>query len=176
MSLLSSIRMASNTLRANQIAMQVVGQNIANANTPGYIREEVNFAARPDAAAWAGCCWAPASTSSRSSSRSTTSSKTASAASVSDRASSETQEEVYTQLEGLLGELSDTDLSTSLNNFFASISEVLNQPESASVRNLVVLQGRNAGRRHQPAGRPRRPAAAATSTTASATRPTTSTS
>src|SRR3972149_1911496 len=41
MSLFGSIQMASNALRANDIALQVVGQNIANANTPGYIREEV---------------------------------------------------------------------------------------------------------------------------------------
>ena len=41
MSLLGSIRLATNALRADQIAMQVIGQNIANANTPGYIREEV---------------------------------------------------------------------------------------------------------------------------------------
>ena len=37
MSLLGSIRMAGNTLQADDIALQVVGQNIANANTPGYL-------------------------------------------------------------------------------------------------------------------------------------------
>ncbi|HUT93177.1 MAG TPA: flagellar basal body protein, partial [Thermoguttaceae bacterium] len=41
MSLFGSIQLATNSLRAAQIAIQVVGQNIANANTPGYIREEV---------------------------------------------------------------------------------------------------------------------------------------
>ena len=41
MSLFSTIQLARNTLRADQIAIQVVGQNIANANTPGYIREQV---------------------------------------------------------------------------------------------------------------------------------------
>ncbi len=37
MSLFSSIQLANNTLRAQQIGLQVTGQNIANANTPGYI-------------------------------------------------------------------------------------------------------------------------------------------
>ena len=37
--------------------------------------------------------------------------------------------------------MSDTDLSTSLDNFFSSISNILNQPESDSVRNLAVLKG-----------------------------------
>ena len=62
-------------------------------------------------------------------------------AATSDVASGETQENVYAQLEGLIGELSDTDLSTSLTNFFASIHDILNQPESVSVRNLAVLEG-----------------------------------
>ena len=47
MSLYSSMQLASNTLRANEIALQVVSQNIANANTPGYIREEVQLAPAP---------------------------------------------------------------------------------------------------------------------------------
>jgi flagellar hook-associated protein 1 FlgK len=44
-------------------------------------------------------------------------------------------------LESIIGELSDTDLSTSLNRFFASINDVLNQPEDPAVRNLAILQG-----------------------------------
>ena len=43
MSLFGSIQMGSNTLQAMQIGLQVVGNNIANANTPGYIRQEAEF-------------------------------------------------------------------------------------------------------------------------------------
>ncbi len=56
MSLYSSITMAANSLQANQIAMQVVGQNIANANTPGYLREEVVLTPAPTQR-HGGCCW-----------------------------------------------------------------------------------------------------------------------
>jgi flagellar hook-associated protein 1 FlgK len=59
----------------------------------------------------------------------------------SDRAGSEVVEQAYSQLEGLVNELGDTDLSTSLNSFFSSIAEILNQPESVAVRNLAVLEG-----------------------------------
>jgi len=140
MSLYSSIRLASNTLRSNQIAMQVVGQNIANANTPGYIREEVVFSPAPtqkvgglllgmgvevqaviqkiDLFLEERLRW-----------------------SASDRAGSEVTEQTYSQLEGIINELGDTDLSTSMNDFFSSISEILNQPENVSVRNLAVLKG-----------------------------------
>ena len=41
MSLFGSIQQANNSLRTAQIGLQVVGQNIANVNTPGYAREEV---------------------------------------------------------------------------------------------------------------------------------------
>ena len=47
MSLISSINLASSALQATQIGLQVVGNNIANANTPGYVREEADFAPAP---------------------------------------------------------------------------------------------------------------------------------
>ena len=141
MSLFGSIRMAANALQANQIGLQVVGQNIANANTPGYIREEVHFS--------------PAPTQRQGNLMLGLGVEVKAVVqkidrfleerlrgSVSDMADAETQESSYTQLEGLIGELGDTDLSTSLTTFFNSINEVLNQPQDVSIRNFAVLQGR----------------------------------
>jgi len=140
MTLFSAIQMAGNTLRANEIALQVVGQNIANANTPGYIREELQLS--------------PATVQRKGElllglgvhvdavvQKIDNFLEERLRGAVSDKASAEAAEETYAQLEGLLGELSDTDLSTALDDFFASIAEILNQPESRSVRNLAVLQG-----------------------------------
>ena len=75
------------------------------------------------------------------SSNSTSSSKKRLLGAVSEKASAETLEQTYSDLEKLIGELDETDLSTSMNNFFSSISEVLNQPEDVSVRHLAVLNG-----------------------------------
>src|SRR5690348_12618101 len=47
MSLFSSIQMGGSTLQAMQIGLQVVGNNIANANTPGYVRQEAVFVPSP---------------------------------------------------------------------------------------------------------------------------------
>src|SRR5208283_4411105 len=47
MSLSSSMQIAAGALQANDIALQVVGQNIANANTPGYLTEVANFVPGP---------------------------------------------------------------------------------------------------------------------------------
>ncbi len=140
MSLFGSIRLAANTLRADQIAMQVIGQNIANANTPGYIREEtvltpaptqrmgnllLGLGVRVEAVIQKIDLFLEGRLR----------------GAVSDKASAEAQEEAYVNLEQIIGELSETDLSTALTSFFNSISEVLNQPENVSVRNLAVLNG-----------------------------------
>ena len=47
MGLFGSIQMGGGTLRAMQIGLHVVGNNIANANTPGYIRQEAIFVPGP---------------------------------------------------------------------------------------------------------------------------------
>ena len=141
MSLFSSIQLANNALRAQQIGLQVTGQNIANANTPGYLREEVVLAPAPTQRLGSLLLGLGVDVTAvvqkvdhflQQRMRGAT----------SDRSEGEIQEQTYLQLESLMGELSDTDLSTSLNNFFSSIHEVLNSPESGSVRNLAVLQGR----------------------------------
>src|SRR5690606_21301462 len=59
----------------------------------------------------------------------------------SDRSSSDVQEYAYLQLETILGELGEEDLSTALTSFFNSINNVLNDPESRAIRNQVVLAG-----------------------------------
>ena len=41
MSLFSAIQGSANALRVNQLGLQVVGNNIANVNSPGYIRQEL---------------------------------------------------------------------------------------------------------------------------------------
>ena len=140
MSLFSTMQMASNALQANQIGLQVVGQNIANCNTPGYIREEMLLAPAPTQRVGGLLLGMGVSVEAVVQKIDAFLEERLRSA-VSDQSSAETVEQSYAQLESIIGELGDTDLSTSLNNFFSSISEILNQPESVSVRNLAVLQG-----------------------------------
>jgi flagellar hook-associated protein 1 FlgK len=140
MTLFGAIQMAGNTLRANEIALQVVGQNIANANTPGYIREEVLLAPAPTQRL-GGLLLGMGVQIRAVVQKLDTFLEQRLRNAVSEQANTETLQQTYGQLEGLLGELSETDLSTAMNNFFASIAEILNQPESRSVRNLAMLQG-----------------------------------
>ena len=140
MSLNSSIRLASNTLRSDQIALQVIGQNIANANTPGYIREEVVLAPAPTQKV-GGLLLGMGVRVEAVVQKIDLFLEERLRGAVSDRAGAEVTEQAYSQLEGVINELGDTDLSTSMNEFFSTISEVLSDPGNVAMRNLAVLKG-----------------------------------
>ena len=141
MTLFSTIQLSSNALTAAQLGLQVTSNNIANANTPGYLRQRlIQTPAVPQrygnlVLGLGVDVEAIVQVTDRYLMERLRSAE-------SDVARGEMQTDVYAQLEAIFGELSDTDLSTSLTDFFASIHEILNQPESTSVRNLAVLQGR----------------------------------
>ncbi len=142
MSLFGSIQLAGNSLLVAQIGLQVTGQNIANVNTPHYAREELILS--PAVTQRFGSLTLGLGVEAKGVIQKIDRFLEARLRSAtSDSASADIQKQVYTQLEQVIGELQDTDLGSSLNNFFASINEVLNQPESATVRNLAVLQGKN---------------------------------
>ncbi|MCO6043773.1 flagellar hook-associated protein FlgK [Aeoliella sp. ICT_H6.2] len=134
--------MASNTLQAMQVGLHVVGNNIANANTPGYIREEVVYAPAPvqkkgDLVLGLGVVVEGIVQKVDKFLQERLRN------SASDRSNAEVQEKAYADLEQILGELSDTDLSSSFSSFFGAIDEVLNVPDDLSNRNLAVLAGKN---------------------------------
>jgi flagellar hook-associated protein 1 FlgK len=141
MSLFGSIQMAGNTLQAMQIGLHVVGNNIANSNTPGYIRESAVYTPAPvqrlgNLTLGLGVDIAGIVQNVDK----FTEERLRDVG--SDRSSADVQQKVYGDLESILGELSDTDVSTSLTNFFNSIDEISNQPEEMSIRNLAVQSGK----------------------------------
>ncbi len=140
MSLFGAIQLATNSLRADQIAIQVVGQNVANANTEGYVREEVVFSPGPSQR-YGGVVLGTGVRVDAVIQKIDHFLEERLRGSVSDRASSETLEESYIQLEGLVGELTETDLSTSLTDFFNSISDIANDPSNQSLRQMAGENG-----------------------------------
>jgi len=140
MSLFSSLQLASNALQAQSIGLQVVGQNIANVNTPGYSRAEMNLA--PAATQRVGRLLLGLGVDVQSiKQRIDEHLNERLRSATADRVAGDVQQGAYSQLEGIINELSDTDISTSMNNFFGAIAQVLSQPASVSVRNLAMLQG-----------------------------------
>ncbi len=140
MSLFGSIQLAGNSLQANQIALQVVGQNIANASTPGYSREQVEFAAGPtqqDGALLLGTGVSIQGVQPQINQYLNDSVWNSNSAA----SNATTQQSTYQSLEQSLNALGSDNINSQLNSFVASIQNVLNQPGSTSMQNLAVLQG-----------------------------------
>ncbi|MCA9133740.1 MAG: flagellar hook-associated protein FlgK [Planctomycetales bacterium] len=140
MSLFSTIQQASNALRVNELGLHVVGNNIANANTPGYIRQEL--VQSPSVGVKYGELIM--GTGVRAVGvvqklddfvverlRQTESSL----------ASSEVQESLYRRMESVFGEMTDNDLSSQLAEFSSSVNDLLNQPGNDALRQLVLERG-----------------------------------
>lgn len=140
MSLLSALNVGSNALLANQIGLSVTGHNIANANTPGYIREDVELTPAPTipiGGVRLGLGVRVQGVVQKVDEFVAERLRDAK----SDVESGNKQESIYLELESLIGELSDSDLSSAFSGFFASIQNIVNSPESTSVRNVAVLEG-----------------------------------
>jgi flagellar hook-associated protein 1 FlgK len=142
MSLFGTIQLASNSLNVASLGLQVTGNNIANANTPDYIRqrliqEPAVTARHGDLLLGLGV----KATGVQQVIDKFLDDRVRGAA--SDVASSEAQADVYTKLESAINELGDQDLSTSLTGFFGSLQDVLNQPDSLAARNVAAQKGQS---------------------------------
>ncbi|HEX5332047.1 MAG TPA: flagellar hook-associated protein FlgK [Cellulomonas sp.] len=147
MSTFSGLGTALSSLIAQRQALEVSGQNIANANTVGYTRQRASISSLP-----------AASVSSMFSTNdgpgqgtrvtgierlgdvfidARVRSETAGSAYLSARASA------YTTLEQSVGEPSTTGLSTQLSNLWGAFSDVANTPNKDSAR-AVLLETANA--------------------------------
>lgn len=140
MSLLSTIQQSAGALQVNQIGLQVVGNNLANANTPGYIRQQLRqvsagavregnlikgFGVRADGIVQ-----------------------------IVDKAlvermynaqtalsGGETLNRAYRQLEELTADLDNAGLNQQFSLFNNALLELSAQPNDDSLRDFVVRQG-----------------------------------
>lgn len=140
MSLFGTIQQSAGALQAAQIGLQVVGNNIANTNTPGYIRQQLEQAssqATRDGALIKGHGVRPVGI-----------------VQVVDKAlverminagtalaGAETSQKAYSQLEELANDLNDSGLSKQLTDFDNALHELSTQPADSSLRDFVILQG-----------------------------------
>lgn len=141
MGLNTALATAGRSLEVFSAGIQVAGQNVANANTPGYIRETLVLST--NASLRSGNLIFGTGVDAHSIQQEINvflENRIHSAN--SDAEASKIREAVYKQLEIAIGELGDGDLSTRLNDFLASIHEVVNQPELAPLRQTAVQQGR----------------------------------
>ncbi|WNM27393.1 flagellar hook-associated protein FlgK [Demequina capsici] len=146
----STLSTALSSLNAQRQALDVAGQNIANANTVGYTRQRANLqsiSAMNVASIHSGVALT-----------SGTGTSVVSLARLSDQfldarlrtqtaqqASSETLATTLESLEAVVPEPSDTGLSSTLGEFWSGWQDLANSPDSASARTVVLGNAQTLG-------------------------------
>jgi flagellar hook-associated protein 1 FlgK len=138
MSLFGAIQMGGNTLKAMQIGLHVVGNNIANANTPGYVRQEAIYVPAP-VQVHGNLILGTGVLVDSIVQKLDQFVQDRLVGARGDRANAEVQEQIYRDLEVLLNEISaEGDLSSALTRFFNAVDEVMRDPGSISARDQAV--------------------------------------
>ena len=140
MSLHSALATAARSLEIFRTGIEVSGQNVANANTPGYIREELRIGAGPDyrrgrltegtGSYVIGVQNALDSYLEHRVHQANT-----------DLAGSVKASQFHEQLQQVLGELGAGDLSTGVNDLLGAINDWTNEPELVGLGQAVLAQG-----------------------------------
>ena len=139
--LLDSLHIAAKSLNVNSVGIQVAGQNLQNAGVPGYVREQMLVGASNPKKTGNGLAMGTGAEVNGIIQMIDLYLEERLRNSQSDAMSSTTQSGVYSQLEFILNELTDKDLSTQLDDFFNAIANVLNQPENLTIRQMAVDEG-----------------------------------
>jgi flagellar hook-associated protein 1 len=140
MGLGAALGIASNAIDVFSTGIQVTGQNIANANTPGYILEQLQLTPGPSygvSPLILGTGVRPVGVTQQV--NQFLQSEILSANSNSSASSAVST--AYTNLQQQINSLGGSDLATQLNNFAGAINNLANQPESSAVRTQAVAQG-----------------------------------
>lgn len=142
MSLFATIQTSANALQVSELGLQVVSNNVANANTPGYIRQDLVQNTGP-AVLVGGVILGYGVRASGVVQKFDDFTANQLRETSSNLESSKTLDNLYSQIESVFSELSDNDLSSKLSDFSGSIQDVLNQPGNASLRRLVVERAKS---------------------------------
>lgn len=141
MGLTSSLQIGRSALTASQVAIQVTGNNFANATTPGYSRQTISFSPSRDARA--GEFFLGRGVQVQGIRRQIDSAIQARLwAGISEQSSANIDLQLLSQIESTLNELSDNDLSSEFSRFFDAWSQLANSPNQQGARSLVINQGR----------------------------------
>lgn len=141
MSLNGAIQVGRSALIASQTAMQVTGNNLANAATEGFNRRVVQMSPLRDELGF-GNEYVGRGVQVASITRVVDEALLARYRdALSEEQAAGAGQGFLSQIETLQNELSDNDISTLLSEFFNSWSELSNNPEDGAVRAVVIQQG-----------------------------------
>jgi len=128
-------------LSAQQTALQVTGQNIANVNTPGYSRERAEFVSTPTSITTALRSGVNVDEVARAYDRFVTTQINVAG---SNLQSTQTQADLLGQIEALFNDLStpEASISGALHTLFNDFHNLAQNPQGLAERNILVQQGK----------------------------------
>ena len=146
--LLSTLNTAKSGLTVSQVAIQTTSHNISNINPPGYSRQRVNQSASSPYSM-------PGKNSNFGAGQIGTGAQIDDVTRIRNSfydyqyrseshqyGSTSVKYEYFKNIEGIFNEPSDTAISSSLNSFFNSWSELSKDPQSSGVKSVVIENGK----------------------------------
>lgn len=146
MGLTSSLSIGRSALNAYQAALNVVGQNVANAGTPGYTRASARLAAIPGPGLTSGQLGAGVRIDAvrRHVSESLNGRLRLAG---SDQQSATAQRTSFSRIESIYDPLGEFNLGSLLGKFFESLNTLQNTPENPATRGIVISNAQALTRR-----------------------------
>lgn len=138
MSLTSAFQIGRSALTASQLGLQVAGNNLANAATPGYSRQVISFSPASSQVFGNGISIGRGVTVDSVRRQVDSALQARLYQGLSRESAGNHRAGVYSSVETTIGELSDNDLSSELSSFFNTWSERANLTKSSAA---VVQQG-----------------------------------
>ncbi len=147
MSLTGTLNVGKTALLANQLGLQTVGNNIANAGNENYTRQVVRMSASKPQEIRSGLFVGTGVNVDEIDRMVDESIEQRLRSAISDGEGAEATSQWLSRVEAVFNELSDEDLSTSMSTFFNSWSSLANKPQDIGLRQIVVQNGANLAER-----------------------------
>ena len=141
MSLIGALNIGKSALATHQAAIQVTGNNIANAGSADYTRQVASSSPAKDRRVGQGLFVGTGVQLDAVRRQIDEALEARLRGSVSDNVSADTTHQWLDRIEAVFNELGDDDLSTRLSTFFASWSNLANKPQDMGLRQVVLLEG-----------------------------------
>jgi flagellar hook-associated protein 1 FlgK len=141
MSLIGTLNVGKSALAVQQAALQVTGNNIANAGNADYTRQVAQISPGIDQKIQPGM-FVGTGVDLTSIKRQIDEALTSRLrSSVSDNSAADTTQQWLGRVESVFNELSDEDLSTGMSKFFNAWSNLSNKPQDIGLRQVVLQNG-----------------------------------
>lgn len=141
MSLIGALNIGKTALAVQQAAIQVTGNNIANAGNAGYTRQTSSTGPSRDQQLRPGVFLGTGINLEAISRQIDESLQSRIRSSISDEQAAGVTQQWLGRIESLFNELSDQDLSTQFSAFFNSWSNLANKPQDIGLRQIVIQSG-----------------------------------